>query len=281
MIVDRYPDLREHIKFRFFAKLSNGIVGKIITIPNTTIESNYLVTENGDIYNINSEKKVNVYIGKDPKNKDALWYPIVRLKYVTNDERSEFIHRLVALAFIPNPENKPTVNHKDGNKLTPHVENLEWATFSENNTHALVMGLRSSPKQDPETCWLTTHTKDEVLHVAKLLENGISPKNIVSNYGYTYEFVYKIYNRETWKEVTKDFKFPPITRTKHSNIFTSHELYKMIKLFIDGKTVREVISEMGWEFNERTRSRVKFIKYNVDRGRYTIEQYNKYCESQK
>lgn len=68
-------------------------------------------------------------------------YYIVMLN--KNGEKiTKTVHRLVAIAFLSNPENKKEVNHKDGNKLNNNIYNLEWNTVSENRFHAFRTGLQ-------------------------------------------------------------------------------------------------------------------------------------------
>lgn len=73
-------------------------------------------------------------------------YLIVNL-WKSNFQKAHLIHRLVAEAFIPNPESKPEVNHKDGNKHNNHVTNLEWNTRPENTIHSYKMKLRENQKK--------------------------------------------------------------------------------------------------------------------------------------
>lgn len=64
-----------------------------------------------------------------------------------NKQYTKRIHRLTLFQFMPNHENKPCINHKNGNKLDNRIENLEWATVKENTIHSYKLGLQISQKR--------------------------------------------------------------------------------------------------------------------------------------
>jgi len=68
--------------------------------------------------------------------------------HILGKQKNHHIHRLLSDHFIPNPDNKPQVNHIDGNKLNNNIKNLEWATSSENTQHAIDNGLLKSKGAD-------------------------------------------------------------------------------------------------------------------------------------
>ena len=65
------------------------------------------------------------------------------------DHKDYRVHRLIAMHFIPNPDNKPEINHKDGNKHNNLIENLEWVTREENLKHAEETGLNPRGENHP------------------------------------------------------------------------------------------------------------------------------------
>ena len=98
--------------------------------------NNYSINEKGQVRN----DKTN-YIKKPFKNKRNGYY-VVDL-YENNKSEKVTIHRLLAEAFIPNPYNKPTVDHADGNRENNSLSNLRWATYSEQNSRFNSTGVRS------------------------------------------------------------------------------------------------------------------------------------------
>jgi hypothetical protein len=99
----------------------------------------YEVTKQGRIYKVFQKEK-------DLKSTiNGKGYYCVGL-YKDNKKTTFLVHRLFAKVFIPNPENKPHINHINGIKFDNRIENLEWVTHSENIQHAYDTGLKIAPK---------------------------------------------------------------------------------------------------------------------------------------
>ena len=134
--------------------------------PIENYNSLYEVNEKGEVrslYHWNGhkyEKRKKPYILK--QSNTTTGYKKVEL--VKDGKRKSLkVHRLVAIAFIPNPMNKPYINHIDGNPINNCVENLEWCTQHENVVHAYKIGLRK----------ISHITKEELNKIINIFNEGI------------------------------------------------------------------------------------------------------------
>lgn len=124
------------------------------------------VNELGEVYRLKGDGKVLAAQIKTGRNGR---YRLVTAQ-VNRKQKRFYVHRLVAEAFIPNPDGLPEVNHIDGNPANNRAENLEWCTRAENCQHAYRTGL-TNPYRNAEPCVRCgelTRAKDRICHACKL-----------------------------------------------------------------------------------------------------------------
>lgn len=112
-----------------------------------------------------------------------------------------FIHQLVALAFIKNPLNKLTVNHKDGNKLNNNIENLEWATSSEQLFHAYKYNLIDRKKFQGENHSKSKLNEKQVREIKQKLAAGAPTYKLGQCFGVSDGLIWGIKKGLNWKHV--------------------------------------------------------------------------------
>lgn len=117
-----------------------------------------------------------------------------------NPKKSYFVHRLVAMTFIPNPNLYPQIDHINGIKTDNRVENLEWVTQSENAKRSFILGLQDNKGQSHPKAKLTTQQAKEIRD-AVLGQFTISRKQLAIKYGVSEACVKNIRSRFAWRHI--------------------------------------------------------------------------------
>ena len=150
----------------------------------------YLVTIFGDVYSLKSNKWLKQF-------NNGYGYSFTNL-CKNGKEKTKYVHRLVAKTFIPNQDNKPQVNHKDGNKQNNCIDNLEWVTHSENMKHAFKIGLESNQGIKNGNSKLT---ENDVLTIHGLCLSEMKQKEIGILFNASRLCIQNIISGKNWKHL--------------------------------------------------------------------------------
>ena len=169
-------------------------------------ENTYQISNTGKVRN----KKTGLLL-KPKYNKKG--YQYINLSYSHTGRVKWYIHRLVAVHFIPNLENKPQVNHIDGNKQNNNVNNLEWCTNDENQKHAILNNLHYQGEQHK------SHKFNEinVKLLPKLITIGFTISQLNKLTGGANINIEKIIKGKTWRPLNLEFGF--IRKGKKGDFF--------------------------------------------------------------
>ena len=160
------------------------------------IMPNYLINQCGKIYSTmrGGERELK-------QTTHNLGYKRVGLQ-ISGKQKHFYVHRLVAETFIPNPKNKPFINHIDGNKTNNCVDNLEWCTHKENIIHAIKYGLKRPNYGETNGLAKLTWVKvEQIRHIYNIQK---TPMYVLGKiFGVSGTTIYNIIKNKTWKVENK------------------------------------------------------------------------------
>jgi len=150
---------------------------------------NYLISNLGNVYN----KKFN-RVKKPTKGNGGYWS--INL---SKNGKSSFclLHRIVAITFLPNPENKPQVNHINADKKDNTVNNLEWVTSKENNIHSVTKGNGTKGTQ----VWTAKLSEKDVIKIKNRLKQGETLVILAKEFNVCKQTIFKIKTNKIWKSI--------------------------------------------------------------------------------
>jgi hypothetical protein len=159
-------------------------------------KTDYYVTENGKVFS----KKYGELRELKPSLTRRGYLQVILM---INKKRIRYsVHRLIAECYLPNSENKDTVNHKDGIKTNNHVSNLEWCTQSENIRHAFANGLSKGPQGEKQH--LSKLKKEDIFYI----RNNYIPRHkeyggtaLSKKFNVNKSAISFIINKKNWKHI--------------------------------------------------------------------------------
>lgn len=188
------PKQRKEMKENFLNSLKNDSERKWKSVVfNDIIVPDYVISNDGILASLRMRKFM-----KPAKGTSGYWATVIR---INGEKVNVAIHRLVAEAFIPNPENKPEVNHKNGNKDKNCDWNLEWVTHVDNIDHAIKTGLRLDRPAKK-------YSKKKIRRVCGLLEAGEKVSKISKITGVSKSVIRSVKRGSSWKSISKHYHIP-------------------------------------------------------------------------
>lgn len=180
--------------------------------------------------------------------RDKANYCFVTMKNIHDAYKKVRLHRIIAIAFIPNNYNLPEVNHKDGDKTNNSVGNLEWVTSKGNKDHAWSTGLYSNKTENHYAAVLTN---SQVHQICELLESGISNSVIADRFIIDKSIVAHIKAGDTWKDISNLYNINRKMKPRKSK----EDIHKVCKHIMEGRSVSDIISVLPM-FSRKDISRI-------------------------
>jgi len=199
-------------------------------------QTNFMISSHGRLFSLNYKKTNKIKELKTTINKDN--HKAVVVKHHGKNYMVR-IHRLVALAFIPNPENKPCVHHIDGNPLNNFVSNLMWVTEEEHTK--LTQGLDQYDKRYGEENPVSKYSDKQIHHVCKLLsENKLTMHEISEETSVPYFVIqflrYRDYSHKNIKDQYDISGYNVFNNYKYSDT----QIHQVCKLLESNTDISEI-----------------------------------------
>lgn len=229
----------------------------------------YSVTPYGAVINKKTRKVLKPREMKNSHGEHLQGYNIVDIYDNEGKKETKLHHKIVAEAYIDNPDNLETVNHKNGNKHINYYDNLEWMSTRDNNIHAIENGLTS--RQKCENHRNATLTNSIVRDICKLLEQGYLYKEIVDELDLHHidnimSKIKMIKTGNAWTDISKDYHFQKSKNMKH--LYPDSLIHEICNYLQENGFTNndDILDNLGIEKNEKTRKLIYVIrtrrKYN-------------------